>query len=191
MRTGLKIILIISGLSITAWGLLAPIYAIFVEEIGGDLLTAGSAYSIYSLVAGFIVFFISRFKKAEKSPETFIVIGYGLGVIGFAGYLFVKSPVHLFIVQLIFGLSEAIRLPSRDALFSKLIGDGKYAVSWGLWWSLSYIIAALAALIGGYLAQAFGFRVLFYVMLASAFTGFLISLKLYARKSFSQFLMKG
>ena len=60
MQKALKILLMASGLSILAGGLFGPIYAVFVEQIDGDLLTAGTAYAIFAIVAGVIIFLVSR-----------------------------------------------------------------------------------------------------------------------------------
>ena len=43
MKRKLKILLMASALLMLAGGLFGPIYAVFVEQIGGDLLTAGGA----------------------------------------------------------------------------------------------------------------------------------------------------
>ena len=51
MQRKLKILLFASALFMLAGGLFGPIYAVFVEEIGGDLLTAGGAYAAFSIAA--------------------------------------------------------------------------------------------------------------------------------------------
>lgn len=189
MKLALKILLITSALSMTAIGLLSPIVAIFVEEIGGNLLDAGSALAIYSIATGSLVFLISRWGLAEKDPAFLIVTGYGIMVIGFIGYLFIKNPIDLFIVEVILGFAEAITIPSYDGLYSASIEEGKFANRWGLWDSMSYIVSAIAAFFGGLIAQLFGFKALFYVMFLISLISFLISLILYKRKGFSKFLV--
>ena len=44
MRRGLKILLLADGTANLALGMIGPIYALFVEKIGGDILDAGWAY---------------------------------------------------------------------------------------------------------------------------------------------------
>ncbi len=108
MQKALKILLLASGLSILAGGLFGPIYAVFVEQIGGDLLTAGTAYSVFAISAGVLIFFISRWEDHVKYKEQFVVVGYALGCFGFLGYLLIQDLLDLFAVQAIFGIATAI-----------------------------------------------------------------------------------
>ena len=99
-----------------------------------------------------------------------------MSCIGFAGYLFIKRPLDLFLVQIIFGIGEAIGTPAFDGLYSRHLDKGKYVSEWGLWESLDYIVAGVAAVIGGFLAKIYGFKFLFIVMLILSFIGLIISL---------------
>lgn len=52
MHVVLKVLLLSYALCSLALGMLGPVYAIFVEEIGRDILDAGSAWSIYMFTMG-------------------------------------------------------------------------------------------------------------------------------------------
>lgn len=181
MQRNLKILLVASSLFMLAGGLFGPIYAVFVEEIGGDLLTAGSAYSIFAIVAGVMIYLIGKWEDRVKHQEKLIIAGYALSCIGFLGYLLIKTPVHLFIVQMIFGVGEAIGTPAFDGLYSKHLDKGRYASEWGLWDSMSYITIGIGAIAGGFLANLYGFRLLFAVMLVISLAGLIVSLALAAK----------
>ncbi len=181
MKRELKILLMISALFTLAAGLFGPIYAVFVTEIGGDLLDAGGAYAAFSIATGALIFLIGRWEDHVKHMEKLIVIGYLLNVLGFVGYLLIRSPVDLFFVQILFGISAAINTPAYDGLYSKLLDRGKYAYEWGMWESQYYIVGAVAAVAGGFLAEAYGFAFLFKVMLGISVVGFLFTLLLLKR----------
>jgi MFS family permease len=166
-----------------AGGLFGPIYAVFVEEIGGDLLTAGAAYSGFAIAAGILIFLISRWEDHVKHKEKLIIAGYVFSCIGFAGYLLIKAPVHLFIVQIIFGLGEAVGTPAFDGMYSKHLDKGKFISEWGLWESMSYITLGVAAIAGGFLANTYGFKFLFWIMLGLSILGLVASLFLVSRRS--------
>lgn len=176
MKKELKLLLVSSAFITLAGGLFGPIYAVFVEEIGGDLLTAGSAYAVFAIAAGILIFFISRWEDHVKHQEKLVVMGYTLNVIGFFGYLLVREPWHLFIVQAIFGIAEAIGTPAFDGLYSRHLDKGKYTSEWGLWESKEWITLGIAAFVGGYLANKHGFQALFSFMLSLSIIGFMISL---------------
>ncbi len=190
MRKKLKILLLASALLMLAGGLFGPIYAVFVEQIGGDLLTAGGAYAAFAIASGVLIFFISRWEDHVKHKEKLIIAGYALSSIGFLGYLFIKTPIHLFIVQAILGMGEAVSSPAFDGLYSKNLQKGKFASEWGLWESLYYTTIGIAAIIGGFLAQEFGFKVLFVVMFLFSLSGLISSLFLLRKKNNCPYKLK-
>lgn len=166
MKRALKLLLAASGLNLLAAGLFGPIYAVFVEEIGGDLLTAGTAYSLFAFSAGILIFLLSKWEDHVKHKEKLVIGGYALSSVGFLGYLFISKPIHLFMVQLVLGIGEAISAPAWDGMYSKNLSKKKFTSEWGAWESMNWIVAAIAAAGGGFLANLYGFRVLFGVMFA-------------------------
>ncbi len=177
MKKTLKLLLEASGFFIFASGMLGPIYAIFVEEIGGNILTASGAWAIFTLFSGILKFFISKWEDHVKHQEKLLIIGYGMASLGFLGYFFVQNAIHLFIVQAFLGIATAIRVPAYDGMYSRNLDKGKAISEWGIWESMSDINLAISATIGGLIASIFGFKVLFLFMFVLSVIGFLISLR--------------
>jgi MFS family permease len=182
MREKLKILLLSSLFINLSAGFFGPIYAIFVEEIGGDVLTAGSSYAIFSIAAGILIFILGKWEDSIKHQEKLLVAGRFLAIIGFVGYLLVETPIHLFIVQIIFGISTAVVTPAFDSLYSKNLSKGKFASQWGAWESMYGIATGIAAIIGAFIAKEFGFKSLFILMLIFSIISFIISLYLLKKK---------
>ncbi len=178
MKNILKILLMSSFLITLAGGLLGPIYAIFVKEIGGNLITAGGAYAIFSISSGILIFIFAKLEDKIKHQEYVLIFGRVISVIGFIGYLFVQNPIHLFIVQAIFGIATAVKNPVYDSLYSKNLQKGKFASQWGTFESMSAITIGIAAITGSLIAQKFGFKTLFIVMLAFSILSLLSTLLL-------------
>ncbi len=55
-----RILLITSYIGFLTVGLFGPLYAIFVKKIGGDVLEAGVAYGLFSIVSGAFIFTAGR-----------------------------------------------------------------------------------------------------------------------------------
>jgi len=178
MKKQLKILLIIDALFVLAGGLFGPIYAIFVQDIGGDLLTAGGAYGAFAIAAGVLVFILGKWEDHVKHLEKLLIASYALSCVGFLGYLLIQRPLHLFMVQIIFGIANAINKPAYDALYSKYLNKRKFASQWGMWESMVWITTGIAAVIGGFIARAHGFRPLFIIMLIISLIGLSITTSL-------------
>lgn len=164
MKKALKILLYTDGIVLLAAAMMGPIYAVFSEKIGGDLLTASTTWAVFSLAAGVTIFFIGRFEDRIKEKELALVWGYLVMAFGFLGYIFVKNPASLFIIQIILGFGRALYTPAYDALYCKHLTVKKEASSWGTWEAVNFFTAAIGAFFGGLIVNFFGFDVLFVLM---------------------------
>ena len=160
-------------------GLFGPIYAIFVSNIGGDVFEAGSAYAAFSLAAGFMIFFISRWEDHVKHKEKLILISHVIGAVGILGYMFVQNPIQLFLVQILLGLAGAIGSPAFDGLYSRYLDKGRFVSEWGLFNSINYVVAAVSAVAGGLIVTIYNFQVLFMVMFLFSLASIVVSVRLY------------
>lgn len=160
----LRILLSTNAMILMAGAMLGPIYALFVENVGGDLMDASIAGGIFALVAGLTTLVSGKYSDKIKENELVIVFGYLIMGIGFSMYFWVNSIIFLFIVQAIIGLGEAIYAPAFDAVYSKHIDGNKSGTQWGAWESMNYFTTATGAIVGGGLVTLFGFQTLFVIM---------------------------
>ena len=160
----LRILLITNALILIANYMLGPIYAIFVEDIGGNLLDASFAGGAFALSPGIPSLLSGSLSDKVKRPELVVVFGYILIGIGYTLYIFVSSIWFLLVCQVIIGLGEAIYSPAFDAVYSNHLTENKMGREWGAWESMNYFSAAVGAFVGGLIAVNFGFDTLFIIM---------------------------
>jgi MFS family permease len=178
-----KILLLASFLGFITLGLFGPIYAIFVKKIGGDVLEAGIAYGLFSIVSGIFVFSIGRLDFFKQNLRQAVFIGFLLFTLGNGGFLFVSRPLHLFIVQIILGVAGGILEPSWDGLFSKDLTEQKAAQFWSTWAGARDVATGIGAMAGGVIVAAYSFHLLFLVMLSLNITATLVSFLLVKKGS--------
>jgi MFS family permease len=160
----LRILLITNGMVLISGAMLIPIYALFVEEIGGSLMDASLTGGIFALVAGITTLFAGRFADRIKRDELIVAYGYAISGIGFMLYNFVDSIWFLFAVQALVGFAEAFYSPAFDKLYTKHVTMKKAGREWGVWESLNYFSIAIGAIVGGLIVTAFSFKLLFMIM---------------------------
>ncbi|MFH1590343.1 MAG: MFS transporter [archaeon] len=107
MKRGLKILLLADTWATFAVGMLGPIYAIFVEDIGGDLLDASWAYFSFMITSGVVMHLISHWEDRYKHKEKLVTYGYLLTAFGCLLYVFVHDQMTLILTQIVLGLAEA------------------------------------------------------------------------------------
>ncbi len=165
----LRVLLITNGLVLIAGAMLGPIYALFVERIGGSLLDASLTAGIFALAAGVTTLIAGKYADNVKRKDLIVVLGYLVMGIGFVLYTFVNSIIFLFIVQVIIGFAEAFYSPAFDALFSGHTTKKRIGIEWGTWEAMDYFSVAFGAIAGGVIVTLAGFSAIFMIMAALCF----------------------
>ena len=164
----LRILIGINTVFIFGAFMFPPLFALFVKEIGGGVLEAGSIWAVFAIVTGILMLIISRFGDRIKEKEYLVAGGYLFRLAGWLGYFFATTLGHLYILQLVLAVGEAIGTPAFNAIYSEHLDKGKYIKQWGAWTSPALIIGGIAALFGGIIVSLFGFRLLFLLMASLA-----------------------
>lgn len=160
----IKILLFTNSFILLSGTMLGPIYALFVEKVGGNLLDASYAYAAYALAAGIITLISGRYSDKIKENELIIMFGYAIMGLAFFAYTLVNSMWSLLLVQVIVGFGEAIYSPAFDSIYSKHLSKNNSGTEWGAWESMNYFITVIGAISGGLLVTYFGFNVMFIAM---------------------------
>ncbi len=160
----LKILLATNALILVAGAMIGPIYALFVEQVGGDMMDAGLTAGIFALTAGITTLAAGRYADRTKNTELIIVFGYVVLGLAFLLYTLVGSIGALFAVQVLVGFAEAIYLPAFDSLYSKHMSNHRAGREWGKWEAMNYFMTAIGAVVGGLIASRLGFNALFVLM---------------------------
>ncbi len=165
----LKILLITNSLILVAGAMIGPIYALFVEEIGGDLLAASISGSAFTLSAGITTLIAGKISDKLQEKKSIIFFGYLLMGLGFLLYTVCFSLWFLLLIQILIGFGEAIYSPAFNAIYSKHLDKNKAGQQWGAWESLNYFSLAIGSGLGGIIASVFGFGILFLIMAGLSF----------------------
>jgi MFS family permease len=171
------------------WGLLSPIFALFIlEKItlnnpAEAAEVAGFSALFYWVTKSLIEIPIGRFlDKRDGEKDDFWFMFFGILIVGAVpiGYLFSTSPWQIYLFQILHAVGMAMALPSWLAIFTRHIDKGKEAFEWSLETTSIGAGAGIAGGIGGIVAAAFGFKVL--LISVSVFTMIAALLYLFIRK---------
>lgn len=171
-----------------ALGFLGPIFSLFIVDYieGGDARVAGFAATIYLLTKSiFQIPFASIIDKirGEKDDFWIMLIGSMISALIPLSYLFIHTPMQLYIVQFFYGLMVAATFPSFMAVISRHMDKNKECSEWGIYFTLTDFSSAIAATIGGVMVATSGFHPLIIVTVIVSLLGtfFLYPLRPYMR----------
>jgi len=150
----------------TGWGLITPIFAIFVVDRieGGSALTVGIATAVYWLVRSILVFpfgvMLDRY-KGERDDYLFLVAGNFIVALSLFGYVSATLPWHVYLYQAFCGLGVAMSLGGWRSIFTKHIDKGKEATEWCLDDTMLSLGTAAAGVLAGWMVVTWGYAAAF------------------------------
>lgn len=145
-------------------GMLGPLFAIFAQRIGGDILDITWAWAAYLIATGFCYMLVGKLISGRDNTSRVMILGYGLNALFTFGYLFVHNPLQLLIVQVGLGIAEAIGTPSWYELYSRNLDEKHSSYAWGLATGQSHLATGVAIIGGGLIVHYMSFNALFVVM---------------------------
>lgn len=145
-------------------GMLGPLFAVFAQRIGGDILEITWAWAAYLIVAGLLIVFIGKISDKILNKKKLVFWGYVLNAIFTFCYLLVSNPLQLLMLQVGLGIAAAMATPTWDALYSEYENKKKDGFTWGLADGISVFSTGLAIIIGGLIIVYFSFTALFVIM---------------------------
>lgn len=169
MNMVIRMMIVSDVILIGAGGLLAPIFAIFVLDFieGGGAAVAGIAAAIYLVTKSVLqIPFATIIDKIRGEKDDFWVMFTGtlLGALLPLTYLIIDTPLELYIVQFIYGAVIAASFPSYMAIYTRHIDQTREGTEWGVYFTLTDFSAAVAASIGGVMADTMGFNVVIVIL---------------------------
>lgn len=163
MSISYKFLLFSSLISTFADSLFGPLYAIYVQGIGGSLLDVGNSIALYSVATGALI--IVAGKISDKINKVLLTTaGFTISAFATLAYLVIKTPVELYVLQVVFALSTALLSAPFSALFAQHIKEERAGLMWAFDAGGGKILAGIGISIGTFVTHAFGFMTVFFVI---------------------------
>lgn len=164
MHKKARILLYSSNIWYFGEGLLGPLFAVFSQKIGGNILDIAWGWAVYLVVSGLFEIAIGKLSDSKIDKAKLMLAGYALNAAATFGYLLVNSQLQFFALQVMLGIATALATPTWDALYSKYSDKNNEGFAWGLADGDAKIITGLSAIIGGTIVSYIGFTWLFFIM---------------------------
>lgn len=185
----IKFFIISDTIFVGATSMLTPIFPIFISDYiqGGNAAVAGTAAGVYLFTKSVFQVPVAHYidkHKGEKDDFLIIIVFTVLIALLPLLYLLINTPLQLYLVQFLLGCFTAFTFPTFVAMFTRHVDKGKEGTEWGLYYTLTDIVSASLAVVGGYLATTHGFNVTIIAIVAMSAIGalFLLFVKPHIQK---------
>ncbi len=161
------ILLIISDiLIISSFGFVSPILAIFIKEdlVGGSVVAAGIAVSIFWGVKSILQLPFSKFIDKKRKKLRFLIFGTLLiSIVPFI-YILAKNVYHLYFAQAIYAVGAALAYPTWFSLFTLHLDKKHRGFEWAIWSTGVGVGTGVASFVGAKLTSLIGFKAVFLIV---------------------------
>lgn len=167
------------------WGLINPIIAVYITDqiAGGDVAVAGIAASIVMITQALVQIPVARWidsKKGELDDFRLMILGSIITAISAGLFLFVSTPLHIYVLQLFYGIGLGLVFPGYVAIFTRHIDKNREGFEWTLYSTFVNLGSAFTATLGGILADQYGFRYIFALAFVLAVIGVFFSVGIHS-----------
>lgn len=163
-------------LMLSGWGLVNPIFAVFVTDQiqGGNVQMAGFAITVFLLIKSLVQIPIAwLIDKKRGEIDDFWVMIIGSLIISLSAFLFIfaKNITHILLIQVVGGFGTAFSYPSWLAIFTRHVDPHKEGFEWSIYYTVTDLGGAFVAGLGGAIANYLGFQPLFLLVGLLSFLG--------------------
>src|SRR3989338_136726 len=169
VNRAVQILLIYLFFVVVSGGLFAPIFAVFITGFipGATLKTVGFALALYAVAKSVLQIPLARFldkHRGERDDFYTLMAGALVAVIYPFALLAVSEAWHLYFLEAFVGFGDAALMSAYYSLFARHVYKGAEGFEWSLFSVGGLTISsAIGGAIGGVLADAFGFKLLFLI----------------------------
>lgn len=163
------ILLFISGAFMFAFAMFSPLYAIFVQKVGGGVTDAANAWSVFLLTAGVFTLITGKIENKMKEKELAIAWSQFIICLAYCLFYFTNSLLMLYLSMFVIGLANAFFWPAFHSIFDQHAEGVHVTVRWSLYDSLAYLVPAIGTFLGGMVVKFYGFGLLFLIMAGVSF----------------------
>lgn len=152
----------------SAWNAYSVIFGIFaVKDIpGGSIEIAATAFSTHIISRVLIEYWVEqKLNNVKERVQIFwIVLGSLIVSLSYVYIAFARSIIGIYIFYIVSGLGVGLLSPLKNAFFSKHLDKGKEVREWSLYDLSRLLFISLASALGGFVANQYGFKHLFFIL---------------------------
>ncbi len=162
--------------SLLGVGIVSPLLPLYAEAMGASGVLLGMIFSSFTITRAIVIPFIGPLSD-RRGRKLFLLIGFGGFTIATLGYILAVTPLHLIITRAVQGATAGMMLPIARAFIGDLCPRGEEGRWQGIANAAFFGGFAMGPLIGGPIAEWYGYNTAFYVMGGICLLSFLLALR--------------
>jgi MFS family permease len=151
---------------LAGWGFIDPVFAVFIIQriAGGTLVTVGIAAAIYWIVRAICQVPIANYlDRTPGESDDFKTLTAGIILVGVStiAMCWVTTPWELYAIHAVHALAFAMYGAAWPTIFSRHLDKERISFDWSIDSVAVSVASGITGLLGGIIAQAYGFSAVF------------------------------
>lgn len=164
--------------TVFGWALLSPLYALYVEQLGGNAQVAALSWAFYTLLGGVLVIVLGWWESRISRKELIIALGFILQTLG-VGMLYMATDLNTMIAGYgVYAVGTGFVIPVWNHAFTQVEIRSKATAEWGFLNGGNMLLISAAAALSSVLYGFAGFKGILGLMLATHIIGAFLGIKL-------------
>ncbi len=164
---------------IAGWGFMEPVFSVYIIRsiAGATLATVGISAAIYWLLKSALQIPIANHldkNSGESDDFHFLIAGLFISALAAFSFILIDKPWELYLVQVVHAVAFALYVPSWSGIFSRHLDKNRMAFDWSLDSTAVGLSMGVSVLLGGILANSFGFAGVFIAAAVFSMTAALV-----------------
>jgi MFS family permease len=162
--------------SLLGVGIVSPLLPLYAEAMGASGVLLGMIFSSFTITRAVVIPIIGPLSD-RRGRKLFLLIGFGGFTVATLGYLLATTALHLIVTRAIQGATAGMMLPIARAFIGDLCPRGEEGKWQGIANAAFFGGFGVGPLIGGPIAEWYGYNTAFYVMGIICLLSFLLALR--------------
>lgn len=154
-----------SALRMMGGSMISNFIVLYLQDVKHVDLAAASFIASGTMLLGFIAAPIGGFMAARFGEKKWILASFSLGSLLLAASIFSQNVTIFAILYIGYGFCNTLGMAARSSIMAMLSPSGQRGLGYALFFLPGSIMGAVAPVIAGFVAEAFGFTTIFYISL--------------------------
>ncbi|MEM5847189.1 MAG: MFS transporter [Candidatus Aenigmatarchaeota archaeon] len=157
-----EILLLSTSIASFASGLIGPFYVLYINKLGGAIENFGIAYGLLILTNSLASYFSGKYSD-RLGRKMFLIASNIASAIIILFYLFVSALWHLFFLQILNGLINAMWNVAETTFLADITKKKTRGLMVGKYRGVIGLLTGIAVMVSGMIIGKFGFELMFYI----------------------------
>ncbi len=174
LSTSMVMFLLFRSLASMGRSMISSFFVLYLQDVRGLTLALASFIFSSRQLSGLVAAPVGGFMASRYGEKKWLIYTSAVGYACFGLSLFTGNLALFIALFMLYGFFNTVNMASRTSILARLIPKRSRGLGYSLFFLPTSIIGAVAPAVAGWIAELYGFEVVFYISIAAYALAWLI-----------------